>query len=344
MLLMWQGAWAAQVSPPNNDYQQLFALIQLDDLDAPLVPFSSKIKAFDHDLNQENMAYLNENTDLLENLQSHLQSQSVNWKLANAYKRLLVVPEKRSDYAQLFMRYCNDAVAYVLDATQLPNPLKSITTLNAPLPELPAGQANPGVTAFLVHNLADEYIEEYHFFSQENQDRKVRIKLRNLEFSGHIGSYHSDIVIQENGRFEFIHNPYTLWQNSAKDPVNALIAPVEETLHIALRASTEIAIQHRLAELAPKTIDEVQGVVDEWMAVEEAIVGGLVSELMPKIFARLLGTPQIDEINASLNNRLTHAQYRYLQKGIRVVTDMGLQPAIDLYQSEPLQFKALVAG
>ena len=348
LLLMSQSAWAVQPPSLLDNYQRLFALIQLDELDAPLLPFSSEIKQFDHILNQENQAYLNENKDLLENLQGHFQSQTLNWKLANSYKRLLVVPEKRADYAKLFKSYCDDAVAYVLDITQLPNPLKSITTLNSPTPEfepeLEIDLSDQGVTAYLVHNIADEYIEEYHFFSVEDEERKVQVKLRNLEFSGHIGSYSSDIVIQKNGQFKFIHNPYTVWQNNAKDPLNVLIAPVEETLHIALRSTTEIAIQDRLKEIAAKTVEEVQGVVDEWMAIEEAIVGGLVSELMPQIFSRFLGSPQTHEMNQSLANRHAHAQYRYLQKGIRVVIDLGLKSAIDLYRSEPHRFKELLSG
>jgi hypothetical protein len=200
------------------------------------------------------------------------------------------------------------------------------------------------VTAYLVHNIADEYIEEYHFFSHANESQALQIKLSNLEFSGHIGSYNSDIVIGENGQFTFIHNTYTLWQNSAKDPINVFVAPVEETLHMALRSATEIAIQDRLKQLAPKTVDEVQKIVDEWMAVEEAIVGGLVSKLMPQIFTRFLGGPLASQINQSLANRNVHTQYRYLQDGIRIVSDLGLQPAIALYKSEPLKFKQLLSS
>jgi hypothetical protein len=342
---MVSSAWAANPSHPSEEnFQRLFDLIQLDDLEAPLLPFLDQKSTFDSSLNQENLAYLNHNKDLLEQIKSHFQGDSLNWKLANSYQRLLVVPENRADYAELFHRYCDEAVAFTLSATQLPNPLKDITTLKTPLSELDNDPSDEGVTAYLVHNIADEYIEEYSFFDRNDENQAIQIKLSNLAFSGHIGSYNSDIIIGENGTFQFVHNPYTLWQNSAKDPINVFVAPVEETLHMALRPATEVAIQDRLKQASPKTIDEVQRIVDDWMAVEEAIVGGLVSELMPQIFTRFLGGPLTSQMNESLANRHVHTQYRYLQNGIRVVTDLGLQPAIDLYKSEPQKFKQLIAS
>lgn len=344
LLLLVSSAWANKLQQSEGNFQRLFDLIQLDDLEAPLLPFLDQKSTFDRSLNEENLAFLNQNKDLLEQIKSHFHGDSMNWKLANSYQRRLVVPENRTDYAELFHRYCDEAVAFTLSVTHLPNPLKGITTLKTPLSELDNDPPGEGVTAYLVHNIADEYIEEYRFFDRDDEDQAVQIKLSNLAFSGHIGSYNSNIIIGENGTFEFVHNPYTLWQNSAKDPINVFVAPVEETLHMALRPATEVAIQARLKQAGPKTIDEVQRIVDDWMAVEEAIVGGLVSELMPQIFTRFLGGPLTSQMNQSLANRHVHTQYRYLQNGIRVVTDLGLQPAIDLYKSEPQKFKQLIAS
>ena len=344
LLVLAPFAQAANEPLPVENYQRLYDLIMLDDLETPLVPFLEQKANFDQGLNRENLAYLNQNQALLEQIKGHFQGDELSWRLASSYKRLMVVPENRDDYADLFKRYCNDAVAFTLTATQLPNPLKLITTLKEPLASLKNTPSDQGITAYLVHNIADEYIEEYHFFERPDGGQTIQIKLSNLEFSGHIGSYNSDIVIGENGQFEFIHNPYTVWQNSAKDPLNVFMVPVEETLHMALRSATEIAIQNRLRQIAPKTIDEVQQVVDDWMAVEEAIVGGLVSELMPEIFTRFLGGPLTQDLNRSLADRHAHAQYRYLQNGIRIVTDLGMQQAINLYTSEPQKFKQLVSS
>lgn len=345
-LLMAQPVWAMNSQATANDYKHLMEMIQLKSLKAPLVPFSDQKPQFIQSLNQENLAYLNVNQDLLTKIKDRFQGRSLNWKLANSYKRLLIVPENREDYAELFQKYCDEAIEYTLSATQLPNPLKLITTLHVPISDIPLNtaidQSEHGVTAYIVHNIADEYIEEYQFFSADDHSQAIEIKLRNLEFSGHIGSYQSDIVIGANGEFKFIHSNYTLWQNNAKDPLNVLVAPVEETLHIALRRATETAIQEQLKQVVPQTVDEVQLIVDEWMAVEEAIVGGLVSKLMPEILTQVLGDPLVEEIDRSMADRNTHSQYRYLQKGIDIVDDMGLLAAIDLYKSEPQRFALML--
>ncbi len=326
----------------TQDYSRLFDFIKIEDLDEPLVVFADLDGEFDRDLNQENIAYLNQNKALLNGIKNRLPGEILKWRLSSSSKRLIVVPEQRQEYAVLFERYCHDAIDYALHMTQLPNPYQEIATLQATVPSAD-DKASEGITAYLVHNIIDEYIEEYLFFNEDDEHKKIKIKLSNRVFSGKVGSYTSKLVIAENSQFEFIQEPFTLWQNSAQDPLNVLIAPIEETLHIGLRDATQTAIQTHLREIEPQTMDEVERVVDDWMAVEEAIVGGLVSHLMPKIFARFLEGPLKEKVSASLAARDEHDQYRYLQKGIQVVTDLGLRPAISLYQSEPQRFKQLIS-
>ncbi|MBI5895524.1 MAG: hypothetical protein HZB24_05790 [Desulfobacterales bacterium] len=323
------------------DTDRLLAYIQSENLEAPLVLFDDSAGEFDPRLNLANRAYLNENQSLLTQIQSRLAAASVSWRLAGTSKRLLVVPERREEYAALFERYCREAVAYALAATQLPNPYVAIATLREPLP--PAqGETADGVTAYVVHNIADEYIEEYLFFDQRNDQTKIKIQLSNRVFTGRIGSYTSRLTFGAQSAIEFVHEPYTLWQNSAKNPINVLVAPIEETLHITLRSATETAIRQALCRTPPKTLEEVQRVVDEWMAVEEAIVGGLVARLMPEIFSRLLSGPLQTEMADALAQREVHAQYRYLAEGLRVVSALGVRPAIELYLSEPARFQQLI--
>lgn len=333
----------AVASPSQGlfDYNRLLGYIQSENLEAPLVLLSDSAGEFDERLNQANLAYLNENKGLLAQIQNRLAADTLKWRLAGSSKRLLVVPERRGDYAELFERYCREAIAYALAVTQLPNPYVRIATLNGPV-SLAEEATTGGVTAYLVHNIADEYIEEYLFFNQEDAQTKIKIKLSNRVFTGRIGSYTSKLTFGPDSRIEFVHEPYTLWQNNAKNPINVLVAPIEETLHITLRTATETAIRQRLQQAAPQSIQAVQQVVNEWMAVEEAIVGGLVARLMPEIFARLLSGPLQAELTASLAERDLHEQYRYLQQGVRVVSDLGVRPAIALYTSEPLRFQQLI--
>ena len=336
----------AQANTPeidSPDYSRLLYYIHMEDLQSPLVLFEDQDGDFDKTLNQENIAYLNQNKELLKRISSRLKGQTLKWHLASSSKRLLVVPERRTEYAWLFDRYCHEVVDYVLKRTRLPNPYLGIATLEGELP--PARDDAPrGITAYLVHNIADEYVEEYVFYTQDDDSTKIKIKLRNRVFNGKIGSYTSDLKIGPHSSFEFVREPYTLWQNSARDPLNVFIAPVEETLHISVRGATEKAIRENLKRMEPKTLQDVQNVVNDWMAVEEAIVGGLVNQLMPDIFTRFLHDPSVDKMAAAMAARDEHVQYRYLHQGIQVVNDLGLEPAIHLYLSDPGHFKTLMAN
>lgn len=335
--------WASSTDVNTMDYSRLLQFIKADHREAPLMLLSDSHGEFDRHLNSENIAYLNQNKELLQHIQNRLEADTLKWKLSGSSKRLLVVPERRQEYARLFEGYCRSAIDYTLDRTQLANPYLQIATLDEPV-ALDHISATPGVTAYLVHNIADEYVEEYLFYKQEGAGTKIKIKLSNRVFTGKIGSYTSRLTFDEESNVEFVRDPYTLWQNNAKNPINVLVAPIEETLHIALRSATETAIRRKLEQVKPKNIQDVEKIVNEWMAVEEAIVGGLVARLMPEIFDHLLSGPMLKEITDSLAERHVHEQYRYLQEGIRVVDDLGVRPAIDLYVSEPLRFQQLIGS
>jgi hypothetical protein len=325
----------------GDDFSRLLEYIALDDLQDPLVVFQDHSGDFDRTLNKENIAFLNKNKELLKKIKTRLKGDSLQWKLSSSSKRRLIVPETRTEYAALFQRYCRESIDFVLERLRSPSPYTDIATLSDTLP-LGRAQTNSGVKAFLVHNIADEYIEEYTFYNQDDDSTKIKIKLSNRVFSGKIGSYSSDLVIGENSSFEFIHEPFTLWQNSAENPLNVFIAPVEETLHILMRDATEAAIRADLDQVQPKQVKEVEAVVDDWMAVEEAIVGGLVARLMPEVFSRFLPNTSGSELNEALAERDQFSQYRYLERGIKVVIDMGLEEAAKLYKADPLHFKQLV--
>lgn len=323
------------------DYQRIIDYIQAQNLEKPLLLFSETPDEFDHRMNQENLNYLNHNPNLLERIQKRLTASTLDWKLNTSLKRLLIVPEQRRAFASLFEQYCHLAVNKALAVTGLPNPYNQITTLTEPV-ALASTSGNQKVTAYLVHNIADEYIEEYLFFNPQNSGTKIKIKLSNRVFTGRIGSYSSRLTIKENNRVQFERESFTLWQTYANNPINVLVAPVEETLHIALRESTENAIQSKIAQSRPKSLEAVEHIVDEWMAVEEAIVGGLVAKVMPLVLRHFQPEPEQTQLASSFSERDKHAQYRFLQNGIRVVARMGIQPAVALYTTDPYHFRSLV--
>ncbi len=324
-----------------RDYGRLLDYIRMEDRQDPLVPFSAGIDGVDRNLNRENIAQINQDRNLLDRIRARLESERLEWRLSNASKRRMVVPEERSEYAALFEGYCNDVVGYVVERLGLPNPYRAISTLSGP-PEGLDDPAEEGIRAYLVHNIADEYIEEYLFSDASGQGESIRIKIRNRTYGGVVGSYTSNLVIGEDHHYTFVREPYTLWQNSATNPLNVFIVPIEETLHIALRGSTEEAIVAALQREKPELLTDVERIIEECMAVEEAMVGGLVSRLLPDVFERYLPNPPDDPLGRILEERKALDKYRYLERGIDVVADLGLTAAIELYRTNPSGFRALL--
>ena len=321
-----------------RNYELLLDFIRMDDRQDPLVEFTRTGKAVDSALSRENRRFISENKTLLENIRTELNSERPNWQLMATTKHLMVVPETHPEYAALFESYCRLAVDYVLQETRLPNPYQAITTLAGPPPD-PIAPGDEGITAYLVHNIADVYSEEYVFFDDLNAEHKIKIKLDNRVYLGEIGSYSSYLVIEGDNDYTFERNPYTLWRNSAENPLNVFIAPIEETLHIALRSATESAIKARLDEHPPATRTDIDAVVEEWLAVEEAVVGGLVSALLPAIVDGLRMDSESIDMAQTLSERHAFAKYRFLDRGIDIVNQLGLASVIRIYREEPRQFK-----
>ncbi len=327
--------------PP--DYSKLLSYIKMQDLQDPLVAFGAAEKDFDRQLNSENIAFLSNDKALLQQIQSRLNGEALKWRLNSSSKQLLVVPENRDEYARLFEAYCKTSIDYLLDRIHMASPYVRIATLKGPLAAIPTAVEKPqGITVYLVHNLADEYVEEYSFFSQDADKTRIKIKLSNREFDGKVGSYTSRLKIGDNNHFEFIRESYTLWQNSAENPLNVLIVPIEETLHILMRPFTEEAMQSDLALIKPTRLNQVQQVIDDWMAVEEAIVGGVVSQVMPDILSRFINRESVARLNGALAERHAHSQYRLLDQAIQVVAKMGINDALATYRHSPLDFKRML--
>jgi len=345
-LLIVSHVWicaAVAGNPPEKapDYALLMDFIQKADRKGPLVEFRQTSEDVDADLSRENRRFISQNEALLGRIRTELNSEDLHWRLVDAAKRLMVVPESHGAYAALFENYCRAVVDYVLQKTALPNPYRVITTLEAS-PAKPDIPQSEGITAYLVHNIADVYTEEYVFFDAANTDRSIRIKLDNRVYLGEIGSYSSYLVINEGPCYAFEHSSYTLWRNSAQNPLNVFIAPIEETLHIALRGATEEAIKYRLANRPAQSLTAIEAVVEEWMAVEEAAVGGVVNALLPEVFERFLKNDAPVDMEEAFAKRKKFEKYRFLDRGIAVVADLGLPAAIRIYQEDPRDFKSLL--
>ncbi|MBW2469972.1 MAG: hypothetical protein JRE62_11770 [Deltaproteobacteria bacterium] len=322
----------------TNDYTRLLELIQLDDRQQPLYPFNDFEEDFDRASYRATQQYFNEHPGLIERIKRSLKGGKLQWKLKNLKHRLLFVPESRPEYATLYKNYCLDVIRAILNKTGFDNPYDSIQTLNHSKPEI--NGAKGGVTAYVVHNLAKEYVSTYIFSDQT--DKKVKIELKGQLYSGEVGAYSSTLVMNADGTIEFLKDKYTIWQNSAENPYTALMVPAEETLHIALREHTERAIRNTLAGLDPQSPKNAQKIVEDWIAVEEALIGGIVFSLLPPILEDYLRELPASWIEEDREVKNQHKKYRHLDKGISLVEEIGYQEAIRLYSADPPAFRDLL--
>ncbi|NIV98344.1 hypothetical protein GWN26_04000, partial [Candidatus Saccharibacteria bacterium] len=298
-----------------GDYSRLLEFIQLDDQQQPLYVFNDFEEEFDKASHRATRQYFKENPGLIQRIKDKLKGGKLRWKLKNLKHRLLFVPENRAEYVTLYKDYCLDVIHAILDKTGFSNPYDSIQTLKRSKPV--RHEKNEGVTVYIVHNLAKEYVGTYVFSNQT--DKKVKIELKGKLFSGDVGAYTSTLVMDEEGDIEFVKDKYTIWQNSADNPYTALIVPAEETLHIALRDYTESAIKRAVQQSHLRSLKSVGKIVEDWMAVEEAIVGGIVYRLLPGILEERIEDLSLSYIEMDIIAKSEFEKYRHLEKGITIV-------------------------
>jgi hypothetical protein len=322
---------------PDADYSLLLEYIKIEDKQRPLHVFRDFEDDFDAEVHQAALDHLNSQTDLIQDIKADLGATSLRWRLTNLEYRLLFVPEKRTEYATLYESYCQDVISDLLTITNLDNPFSDIRTLKGEKPDI---SNSPGVNAFLVHNLVKEFSGTYIFSNQKQ--KKVKIQLEGQIVTGEVGFYSTDLYIKADGSFKFVNDNYTIWQNSAKNPYTALIVPVEETLHIALRGYTQQAILENLKNQSVQGLRDARRIVEDWVSVEEGIVGGLVHCLMPQILDNYLNSIPSRLVESDLATKSQFEKYRYLKKGIEVVEDLGYQRALHLYKTDPKRFRDML--
>ena len=170
ILLSGFSLFTGQVSA--NDYSRLIDFILLADQRRPLRAFSDFDDTLDDDSRDYLSDYFNDNPSLLKKIRKDLGGSKLRWRIARFESRYAFVPEQREEYAALFESYCRDVIRYILDQTSLPDPYREIQTLKNPRPEIP----EQGITAFIVHNLVEQFLADCTFSGQKNKRIKIRLK------------------------------------------------------------------------------------------------------------------------------------------------------------------------
>lgn len=328
-------------SHDTADFSRLLELIQLENKYEPLFTFNNYEEKFDLECHNASLEYFQQHPDLIRKIKSDLDSTRLKWQMVKNRKRLAFVPESRFEYAELYLGYCRKVIDFIIAETKLDNPYVQIRNPVGNFPEF--AKIDNRVTVFLVHNLAKQYAATYSFSTDSDQS-KVDISLSGTVFTGEIGSYASILEVQDDGRLVFERNPYTIWQNSAKSPVNALILPLEETLHIALRPYTETAIEDQWNDSPLKTVREARKIADYWIKVEEAAAGGMAHFYFPQVAQQFIKNIAPEEIDRALDQRARQEKYRYLKKGIRIVKNVGPINVLSIYRNAPQKFRDMLAA
>jgi hypothetical protein len=320
--------------PRVKDYSFLLeSLKETNKEEAPLYAFNTFEEDLDGGGHKVDLRFLNDHPALLRNIRKDLGGGEIAWRLENARHRLLFVPEKRKKFAGLYEDYCNNVIQYILQETELDNPYVKIQTLHQERPRL----SQKGVTVFLVHNLAKEVVGTY-VFSNPIQ-KSLMIEISRKTFLGEVGSYSTNIHIRENGKPEFTWNHFTIWQTTAKNPFAVLCVPVEETLHIALREHTHRAILEQITPTTLQDTEELNAIVEDWMTVEEALVGGVTYTLLPDFLKRYAINLSDSLIEEDLDSRSRFKQYMHLKRAIEVIGSVGHEEAIQMYVDHPETFR-----
>ena len=324
-------------SNSSKNYSVLLDLIKLEDNHSPFLAFNDFENSFDKRLHKTNIDFFNQHPQLVKKIKSDLDNKPIRWRLEKISHRLLYVPETRKTYADIFERYCHDVIGDVLKLLDFKNPYSKIYTLDGTNPYT---LESNGIDALIVHHLGKEYVAHY-VFSNSDQ-KKIAVKLKGVISLNEIGSYSSYGYVNKNGSFEFTRDPYTIWQDTAKNPYTVLMTPVEETLHIVLRQYTEKSIKHRIENSSIKTLKEINGVVEDSISVEEAMVGGLVYAVFPSIVQKYIPDLPASWIESDIETKSGFKKYHYLVKGINVVKRLGYKKSIKMYQDDPMAFRRLV--
>jgi len=328
-------------APPNEykQYPYLMELLCSSPEATPYIALTDFKQDYEKTVYNAGLEYFNTQPELVQRIREDLGSQEVHWRLEEISHRFVYAPEMREAVAGLFIAYCREVIEDLLARTGLNNPYSSISALAE---ATPLTFKDEGIKAFIVQDLAQEYVARYRFSG--TAQKQIQINLSGRITINEVGSYASYLQYSEkNAGWEFIQDRHTVWKSASANPYSVLMAPLEETMHIALREHTEKAIMKAIVRQDGIPLpEEIQQIVDGWMAVEEAIVGGLVYKLIPDVVIKRIPDLPMAWVLSDLETKSRFHKYHLLPKGIEVVETHGLKESIHLYSQDPIAFRDLL--
>lgn len=319
----------------HDDVEQVSHIPQMAEREGPLLVFRDYEPDPDVEVEQHIRLQLGQRKDLLGLLKKKIAFEKrVKLSVDDLQVRLMFVPQLEEAYAAAYKRYCIDITKYLF----IMNAMESFyTTVTSPRESHPAIAEN-GISAFLVHRLAKEYRAVCKFTAESG--RSVKFKANGAIFSNHLGAVDLEIESLAPGKFGLKRKPFTIWQDDTENLYTLMSVPVEETLHFQLGRATDREISLSIEKQPSLSLSAVQKLAEEWMAVEESVVGGLVNRVLarycdhndlalPSAFSEETNKPSVPALH----------QYRYRNQGIRLVENLGIQATMTMYMQSPSAYR-----
>lgn len=318
----------------QDDLEQVAQIPNRSGREGPLLVFRDFAADPDVEVERHIRLELGQRKELLALLKKKIGFENqVRLAVEDLHVRLMFVPQLQEGPATAYRRYCLDVTDYLFEMNPMDNFYAAITSPRESYPPL----AETGVSAFLVHRLAKEYRAVCRFTAESG--RSVKFKVTGAVFSNHLGAVDLEIQLLAPGKFGLRRKPFTIWQNDTEHLYTLMSVPVEETLHYQLGKATDREIAVAMQNHPPESLAAAQRLAEEWMAVEESVVGGLVNRVLEQYcnrhqmaisaFASGDKRPAVPSLE----------QYRYRDRGIELVDNLGFQKAMALYMDSPSNFK-----
>lgn len=319
----------------QNDLERVAHIPQMAKREGPLMVFRDFADDPDVEVKRHIRLQLSQQKVLLTQLREKIGlKKEVRLSVEDVQVRLMFVPQLQKTHAAAYYRYCLDIIDHLFAMNQMETIYETVSSPARSYPPI----SETGLSAFLVHRLAKDYRAVCRFTAENG--RNVAYRVTGAIFSNHLGAVDLEIEWLAPGSYGLGRKPFTVWQNDTRNLYTLMSVPVEETLHYCVGRATDREIARSMANDPPENLTAAQRLAEEWMAVEESVVGGLVNRVLADYCRRhhmampFSATGDRRPVVPSL------PQYRYRTRGIQLASDLGFKDAMALYMDSPSDFKA----
>ena len=303
-------------------------------LTAPLLPFRTLGEDPDGEIQAHIYREVAVQPGLLDRLKARVGADGpISRNFRDLKIELQYIPETLIHLASAYQDYCLQAIAHTCRMVQVESFYKGVFLPQGANPHIAPGE---GISAFVVHRLVKAYEAICEFTGSSGS---VKFKVAGSIYSSHLGAVEMDVEGLPDGSYRIERRNYTIWQDHSDSVYTLLQIPVEETLHYLMGRYTDRHLLHQLHRDEIQRTAEVQEIAKHWMAVEEALVGGLVEQVLPALIRSQALSLEDGDVQRSAAAKAGLPQYRYRDVGLRVVESMGARGAMQMYRDDPLAFQ-----